>query len=383
MIGIFTHSTNPRGGVVHAMHLAEALCDEGIEATLLAPGPTGSRFFRAPRCASVVIPAAPAPRDVRTLVQTRRRDIAAFLSRPAAPRFEILHAHDSISALALADVAEAGLGQGFLRTVHHLDDFRSHRLLFWQDEAVRRATHLFCVSRLWQSELARRFRRPSTLVGNGVDLQRYTPRAGPRDAQLRAGWLPQGGRMILAVGGVEARKNTLGTLRAFLELVAGGAYPDLHLLIAGGASLLDHRAARSAFAEMLSGSAHRDRVRLLGVVDDDDMPALYRNAAMLCFPSLREGFGLCVLEAMASGIPVIVPYGEPFDSYLAAGDAIRIDPTSPPALAQAMAQALQPDAIRDAGRHGPARAQQFDWRRVARTHRAGYDAMASECVQHA
>ncbi|WP_428392917.1 MSMEG_0565 family glycosyltransferase [Lichenicoccus sp.] len=377
MIGVFAHSTNPRGGVVHAMHLAEALCDEGVEAMLLAPGANRDRFFRAPRCASVVIPAAPAPDNVGTLVQMRRREIAAFLSMPDAPHFEILHVHDSISALALCDLAEAGLIDGFMRTVHHLDDFASPRLAAWQDEAVRRARHLFCVSQMWQSELVRRFRRPSTLVGNGVDAQHYCPQPGPRDAQLRARWLPQGGRMILAVGGVEARKNTLGILHAFFALVADGAHPDLHLLIAGGASLLDHCAARDAFAEALSGSVYRHRVRLLGVVDDEDMPALYRNAAMLCFPSLQEGFGLCVLEAMASGIPVIVPFGEPFDSYLADGDAIRVDPVSVPAITQAMARALQPGAVGEASSRGPARARRFDWRRVARAHLACYQASAS------
>ncbi len=367
-IGILTHSTNPRGGVVHAMQLAEALCDLGEDATLLAPATAGTGFFRATRCAAIGIPASAAVRDVERLVATRRREVAAFLRAPGTPEFDILHAQDSISALALSDLVDEARIPGFLRTVHHLDDFGSPLLSSWQDQAVRRAAGLFCVSRLWQSELRRRFGRASTLVGNGVDTQHFTPRADARDAAVAPT-----GRIVLALGGVEARKNTLGTLRAFLHIMEQGRHPDLRLVIAGGATLLDHSSARRAFDEVLRGSIHAGRVRLAGVIDDAAMPSLYRNAAMLCFPSLQEGFGLCVIEAMASGIPVIVPHGAPFDEYLHAGDAILADPLSELSIADTMLRALRPDAVRHARANGPARARQFDWRHVAARHALHYD----------
>lgn len=366
-IGILAHSTNPRGGVVHAMQLAEALCDRGEDATLLAPAPDQARFFRATRCPAIGIPAAPAMRDVERLVTARRGEIAKFLGAAGVPRFDILHAQDSVSALALADLVDARRIPGFLRTVHHLDEFRSPLLTYWQDEAVRRASHLFCVSRLWQAELGRRFGRAGTLVGNGVDTRRFKPEPAARDI-LHA----RPGRMVLALGGIEARKNTLGTLRAFLHVAGQGRHPDLHLVIAGGATLLDHSDARRAFDDVLRGSVHADRVRLAGVIDDADMPSLYRNAAMLCFPSLQEGFGLCVIEAMASGIPVIVPHGAPFDEYLQAGDAILVDPASDPSIADAMLLALQLDVISHARSNGPARARHFDWQRVAARHAVQY-----------
>ena len=364
-IGILTHSTNPRGGVVHAMQLAEALCDLGEDATLLAPATAGSGFFRATRCAAIGIPASPAVRDVERLVATRQREVAAFLRAPGAPQFDILHAQDPISALALSDLVDEGRIPGFLRTVHHLDDFGSPLLSSWQDRAVRRAAGLFCVSRLWQSELQRRFGRTGTVVGNGVDTQRYTPQHDAAAAPT--------GRVVLAIGGVEARKNTLGTLRAFLHVMQQGRHPDLRLVIAGGASLLDHSSARRAFDEVLRGSVHADRVQLAGVIDDADMPSLYRDAAMLCFPSLQEGFGLCVIEAMASGIPVIVPHGAPFDEYLHPGDAILADPLSDLSIADAMLRALRPDAVRHARANGPARARRFGWRHVADRHAMQYD----------
>lgn len=377
-IGILTHSTNPRGGVVHAMQLAEALCDLGEDATLLAPAAAGSApamagsgFFRATRCEAIGIPASPAVRDVERLVATRRGEVAAFLRAPGTPQFDILHAQDPISALALSDLVDEGRIRGFLRTVHHLDDFSSPLLSSWQDRAVRRAAGLFCVSRLWQSELQRRFGRASTLVGNGVDTRRFTPE---RDAPERDAHDTQSkDRVVLALGGVEARKNTLGTLRAFLHVMRQGRHPDLRLVVAGGASLLDHSSARRAFDEVLRGSPHADRVQLAGVIDDAAMPSLYRGAAMLCFPSLQEGFGLCVIEAMASGIPVIVPRGAPFDEYLHAGDAILADPLSDLSIADAMLRALRPEAVRHARANGPTRARQFDWRHVAARHALQYD----------
>ncbi len=387
-VAIFAHSTNPRGGVVHAMQLAEALHAQGFESTLLAPAPGGG-FFRNPACRVILIPASTPSPDTEILVTTRRREIAAFLTAAGAPRFDILHAQDSISALALADLSRAGRIAGFLRTVHHLDDFASPRLSFWQDEAVRQASALFCVSRMWRAELRLRFGRGATLVGNGVDTSRFTPSPQPRDALLRKHWLPNGGRMILALGGIESRKNTLGILRAFLGLLdlldqdGQDGHDDLHLLIGGGASLLDHAEARSAFRAALNSSKHAHRVLLAGVVEDADMPSLYRACAMLCFASLREGFGLCVLEAMASGIPVIAPTGAPFDEYLKAGDAIRVDAASSSAITQAMRGALQPSAVRHAAHHGPERARLFDWRRVARAHFADYARFTTELSLHA
>ncbi len=382
-IGIFAHSTNPRGGVVHAMQLAEALCEHGEDATLLAPTTPGGDFFRVPRCRSILIPAVCVTGDLEQLVRTRRAEIAAFLRTPTAPRFDILHAQDPISALALSDLAREGRIPGFLRTVHHLDLFSNARLALWQDEAVLRASQLFCVSRLWQAEISRRFGRTSIVIGNGVDTRHFTPDPDPRDILLRQRLLPHGGRMILAVGGVEARKNTLGTLRAFLHVMHGRRHPDLHLVIAGGATLLDHGETHRAFDRIRQASEHADRVVLAGVIDDADMPSLYRNAAMLCFPSLQEGFGLCVLEAMASGIPVIAPHGAPFDEYLQADDAILVDRHNDISIADGMLQALRPDAARRAHGNGPARAKHFDWRKVAAGHAVRYAQFQPENAEHA
>ena len=207
------------------------------------------------------------------MVAQRIGEVTRFLTAPGAPHFDIHHAQDPITANALADLTQAGTIRRFIRTMHHLDHFDDPRLAAWQDRAIRAAAHLCCVSQLWQTRIRQMFDREAETVGNGVDTNRFSPTPGPSDTDLRARiGLPETGRVLLAVGGVEPRKNTLNILRAFQLLHATN--PDVRLLIAGGATLLDHSAHRAAFETIFATSSAADAVHLAGIVDDSDMPAL-------------------------------------------------------------------------------------------------------------
>ncbi len=180
--------------------------------------------------------------------------------------------------------------------------------------------------------------------------------------------------MFLSVGGVEARKNTLSLLDAFVGLLA--VRPDAKLVIAGGASLLDHGSYQTKFHSRLAAMGEAAAsVRLLGIVADCDMPRLYRLASALAFVSTKEGFGLCVLEAMASGVPVVVSAIEPFTSYLSAKDAIWCNPASVTSIAEAMALALDEKVAAPLRGRGRALAARFGWRAVARAHEPVYQRM--------
>ena len=366
-IAVLTHSTNPRGGVVHAIELAEALHALGQDVTLVAPALPGRDFPRPPRCPTCLVPARPVE-GVEAMVRARIGEISAFLR---AARFDLFHAQDSISANALADLVEAGRIPGFIRTVHHLDRFDDPQLDGWQDRGVRAAAALCCVSLHWQDILGTRFGRLAVLVGNGVDNRRFSPDPTCADDRLRErlGLCPGVGPVFLALGGIEARKNTLSLLHAFLRLRAtGGVGPDARLVVAGGATLLDHRDYRAAFESVLAGSGAEDAVRLPGVIADEDMPSLYRLADALVCVSQAEGFGLCALEAMASGRPVVLSDIAPFNQHFAPGEALWADPGDPGSIAAAMHDALAPWQQGRLRGSGPAVARRFNWDAVARNH---------------
>jgi glycosyltransferase involved in cell wall biosynthesis len=109
-----------------------------------------------------------------------------------------------------------------------------------------------------------------------------------------------------------------------------------------------------------------------GPLAQADMPALYRIADALVFPSVTEGFGLVVLEAMASGIPTIVSRIAPFTGYLDEEDAAWCDPLDASSIAAAMSAALEPVRRRCLIERGTAVVARHDWRHTADAHLRAY-----------
>jgi len=203
---------------------------------------------------------------------------------------------------------------------------------------------------------------------------RFRPEAEPGERERLQARYGIGDRpYVLSVGTVQPRKNYIRLIKAFTRLqtcnlqtcnlqtckLANLQLADLQLLIAGGRGWL----YQDIFAE---AEKQGDRVRLLGFVDEADLPALYRNAALFAFPSLYEGFGLPVLEAMACGVPVVCSDASSLPEV--AGDAaLLVDPHDEDALAEAMARALEEtDLRREMITRGLAQAARFTWERAAR-----------------
>ena len=366
-VAMLTHSTLPRGGVVHAMSLSEALEDLGVETVLHAPDSAGRGFFRKPRCNAIAFPVEPARRETADMVEQRVDDYLRWFRRPENRGFDLYHAHDGIGANALATLKEEGLIPAFVRTVHHIDDFADPRLVQRQARSILTADALMVVSSLWRRNLIERFGRKAEVGGNGVDACRYSPHADGSEAELGQRLGLGSGPVFLAVGGIEGRKNTIRILQAFVEIHR--AHPNARLVIAGGASLLDHHAYQAAFGRELTELGEgASAVSLLGPVADADMPALYRLASALVFASVKEGFGLCVLEAMASGTPVVASRIAPFVDYLDPSDALWCDPAESSSIAGAMRQSLRADVANSLRACGPVVAARFGWREVAERH---------------
>ncbi|HEV7718004.1 MAG TPA: MSMEG_0565 family glycosyltransferase [Arsenicitalea sp.] len=365
-IAMLAHSTNPRGGVVHALELSEALTALGHEVVLHAPDPQGRGFFRPTRCRTVSVAAGPALPDMTAMVEQRIVEYISHFEPEPARRFDLFHAHDGISGNALATLKQKGLIHGFVRTVHHIDDFADQRLMDLQKRSISAASVWACVGAEWQSILAAEHGVSASLVGNGVDRRRFSTEPDANDTRVRERLVLGLGPVFLVVGGVEARKNTIRILEAFVRVRA--ALPDAQLVIAGGASLLDHSGYRAGFDALLQTAGLSAAVQLTGPLSDAEMPALYRLATTLVFASVKEGFGLCVLEAMASGTPVIVPAIRPFTDYLGPDDALWCDPYQPGAIADAMVASLEPGLRRRLIASGRKLAPRHTWADVAARH---------------
>jgi glycosyltransferase-like protein len=379
-VAILAHSTNPRGGVVHAIELADGLIRFGHEAVVHAPDPNGKGLFRAPLLPAVVVMATPSSKDVADMVRVRIADYVRHFEIRANRRFDVYHAQDAISANALATLRQRGLIEGFARTVHHIDSFTDPRLSEWQTRSIAEADELFVVSAVWQAELMSTFGRPSVVIGNGVDATRFNGGSRAIDPQVRSKYGIHGSPVLLAVGGIEARKNSVRILEAFQQVL--NVHRDAKLVIAGGASLLDHASYRQRFDAMLSDHHALDRaVHYLGPVPDSEMPSLYRLADALVFPSVKEGFGLAVLEAMASGTPVVTSRIAPFTEYLHENDVVWCDPDSVASIANAIAVALAEPLHSRLAARGVLVARRHDWNNTALAHLPVYQRLSE--LQHA
>jgi glycosyltransferase involved in cell wall biosynthesis len=195
--------------------------------------------------------------------------------------------------------------------------------------------------------------------------------AGVQDDEVAARFgLTSGAPVVLAVGGIEERKNAVRLLQAFSSLRR--QYPRARLVMAGGASLLDHDEVGLQWRAVLASEpALASAVTVTGPVDDLAMPALYRIADVLAMPSLREGFGLAALEALASGTPVVVSRIAPFTEYLGDDDVSFADPLSVQSIADAIERAL---ARRHAAPHVDSAAlfDRFNWPASAARHASLY-----------
>jgi glycosyltransferase-like protein len=374
-IALFTYATQPRGGVLHALALAEALTELGHDVVLHAVDDSGRGFIRQPRCPYVLVPVA-APRD--DIAGFVRACISAYVRSwdAAAPRFDVYHAHDGISGNALATLAERGAIPGFVRTIHHLDDFGTSELAALQDRSIVRAGRCLVVSRMWARRVARSYGIEPAVVPNGVDSGRFYPVPAAVRARLRAQLGFGAGPLFVTIGGIEARKNTLGALDAFALVRA--RQPDARLVVAGGASIFSHSAYRRTFdaraAEL--GLHAGGSLVIAGVLRDEELVELIRAAHALVFPSLVEGFGLVVLEALACGTPVVTSAIPPFTEFLTPADALLADPTDASDIAAAMLRALEPDTAEALMLRGPSIARRYTWETCARAHARVYTSAA-------
>ena len=276
--------------------------------------------------------AARASREVDVLLSTNSYLTAWFCAKPTA-----VTVHDLVPFVDRhnAKTSSARIEQATIRP------------------ALRRAKALICVSEATRSDLVRLFPHAAskaTMIPEAADPAFSVPVATPGHPVL------EGKPYVLAVSTLEPRKNLerlIAAWSAMEERTRAG-----HVLALVGPTGWD--------AAPILAAARDQGAQLLGRVSEDELRALYAGASVFAYPSLYEGFGLPVLEAMSAGAPVVTSNVSSLPEV--AGDAaLLVDPTDVDAIGAALTRLLSDPALADDLRvRGRTRAASFSWERAAR-----------------
>jgi glycosyltransferase involved in cell wall biosynthesis len=262
-----------------------------------------------------------------------------------------------------------------LSFIHQPESFPAAQRRYLMHETAYSCAHaarLITISRSGRDDVAAHY---------GVEPERIdvvTPGVGAAyrplptaevDAFRRRQGLPD--VFLLHVGTLQPRKNILVLLEALARL----GRPDVPLVLVGGKGwFYDTIEARVAALGL------GRQVRFAGYADDEELPLWYNAATALVFPSLYEGFGLPIVEALACGVPVVAASTSSLPE--AGGDvALYFDPHDPDALAGQLAAVLDDPAARERARMaGPAHAARFSWAQAGRDTAAVYGRVLGQPV---
>lgn len=235
----------------------------------------------------------------------------------------------------------------------HRPTFQGLYFQFWVPALLDHCLHILTNSEFTAQQIAHFVgipRKRISVVPLGYDTVMFTP----SDAISSLAY----GRYFLHVGQAYPHKNIVRLLHAFAPVAS--AFSDLNLLLVGK----PHPTETPHHQRLVAQLGLVGRVHFLPYVPRYQLPELYRNSIALVYPSLSEGFGLPVLEAMGCGTPVITALGSATEEI--SGDAaILVDPTDTAALEWSMHSVLINAELRDQCRdRGLLRASLFDWQRT-------------------
>jgi glycosyltransferase involved in cell wall biosynthesis len=235
------------------------------------------------------------------------------------------------------------------------------------DYAIKKADAIITISKYSKSDIIDVYKVPEDrirVIYNGVGSEYFPRTKGVDEVRAKYGI---SGAYVLSVGAVEPRKNLLRLLEAFHNLRESTR--NTHKLVVAGVRRFGSEEVFRKVAELRL----EKEVIFTGRVPGEDLPFLYSGAGLFVFPSLNEGFGLPVLEAMACGTPVIASNRTSIPEV--AGDAaLLVDPGNNGELTDAIEAVLSDNALRDSLRNkGLERARLFSWERTARETLALYN----------
>lgn len=391
-IALVTYSVKPRGGVVHTLELAEALAATGADVTVVAMGRPDQGFYRT---VDVPVEIIAAPEWAPTLDARVFSWIDALAQglTALADRFDIVHTQDCISARAACRVRDERHREGHIpfhvvRTVHHVDAFTTPALINCQIAAILEPDTVLVVSERWRRRLAEQHPVEPHLVPNGVRSERFAvPITTERRTELRRSIGAQDRFVFLTIGGIEPRKGSEHLVAALSRLtteadIDRASSPRRPMLaVIGGHSFQDYEEYRTrvigSFEEL--GLVPDVDIVLLGTLADAEVVEWLHAADAFAFPSIEEGWGLVVLEAMSAGLPVVASDIEVFHEFLTHEvDALLTEAANPDSLAAGMRRLMdEPDTRARLVHNGLDLVTRYSWATTADRHRDLYRAISA------
>lgn len=331
----------------YTYELARALA-AATELTILFDPNASSAEFRLTKLPvkRIAVPISPRSLAQQWIIPDRLRRLNAAVYH--SPYYLMPYSTGAPTALTVYDVIP----------LHSLAGFsRRQRWLFWAAHflAFNASDRVITLSQAARADFLARFRLPANevlVIAPGL-TENFAPPTREALHTVRMTYqLPE--QYLLYVGSQKPHKNLPALIRAYATLPKSAPA----LMIAGPEEARFPQ-ARQAAAPL------GDRVRFLGRVPDEDLPALYAGATLYLQPSLLEGFGFPVLEALGCGAPVACA-DIPALRELAQSAALYFDPRQPDSIAQTLSEALDsPGTLAALRERGQLRARAFTWERAA------------------
>ncbi len=363
-VAMLTYSTRARGGVAHALKLAEHLMNRGVGVTLHSLAREGDDLSLHGYYRGVAVPYCIHSFEWHGDLMVRLERMIRAYTKALPGDADIYHAQDCVGGTALHRMKSAGqLRAPVFRTVHHIDDFAEPRLFEFEKKAVRHADHRFVVSSFWKEALEREHGLESEIAYNGIDIDEFSALPERRSEE----------QTVLFVGGFEPRKGLEHLILAMEQIHETLPDAKLRVVAKTGFRGID---TEEWFRLLADRARVAHAVEFFQSIDQDELLQCYSDADVVALPSRNEGWGLSLMEAMACGKPTVATRVGGVPELVRDGvDGILVDPGDTAGLAEAITGLLRDVDMRSRmGAAGRERVAGFSWAETAETTLEAYKA---------